>query len=304
MIDLYLITGFLGAGKTTALKNVLYLLAPRRIQLIINEFGKVGVDGALLEKSNAMLKEITDGSVFCTCRLDQFMAALSQAVTDQPDAVVVEASGLSDPTGIYRLLSETEAFSRAFRYRGSICMVDAMRLIKVFHTVRVCPKQLAVSSLILLNKTDIATPEQREEVMALLREQCPGAHIIETQYGAITAEQLALLTPLPAEGDIAHRPDITLQKAAIRISPLMTLQELRYFITQFAEDTYRVKGMLQLQDGVFLIDCVGPVLQISPCDCAPDDNNTLTALAGPRMPLRKSLLEALKWYSGKAEWMQ
>lgn len=108
----------------------------------------------------------------------------------------------------------------------------------------------------------------------------------------------------PSRRDIVHRPDITLQKAAIRISPLMTLQEMRYFITQFAEDTYRVKGILQLQEGVFLIDCVGPVLQISPCDCTPDDNNTLTALAGPRMPLRKSLIEALKWYPGKAEWMQ
>jgi G3E family GTPase len=232
------------------------------------------------------------------------MAALSQAVIDQPDAVVVEASGLSDPTGIYRLLSETEAFARAFRYRGSICLVDAARLLKVFHTVRVCPRQLAVSSLILVNKMDIATPEQREEVLALLREQCPGAHIIETQYGAITAGQLELLAPLPAEGDITHRPDITLQKAAIRISPLMTLQELRYFIAHFAEDTYRVKGILQLQEGVFLIDCVGPVLQISPCDYTPDDNNTLTALSGPRMPLRKSLIEAIKWYPGKAEWTQ
>ena len=75
-MELYLITGFLGAGKTTFLKNFARQFAGRRLRLIINEFGRVGVDGTLLRELDAALDEISNGSIFCACRLDQFEAAL------------------------------------------------------------------------------------------------------------------------------------------------------------------------------------------------------------------------------------
>ena len=71
MTELYLITGFLGAGKSTFLKNFMHLFDGRKMQLIINEFGKEGVDGALLTALGIGLEEITGGSVFCSCRLDR-----------------------------------------------------------------------------------------------------------------------------------------------------------------------------------------------------------------------------------------
>ena len=78
-MELYLITGFLGAGKTTFLKNFARQFAGRRLRLIINEFGRAGVDGTLLRELDAALDEISNGSIFCACRLDQFEAALEQA---------------------------------------------------------------------------------------------------------------------------------------------------------------------------------------------------------------------------------
>lgn len=77
-MELYLITGFLGAGKTTFLKNFARQFAGRRLRLIINEFGRAGVDGTLLRELDAALDEISNGSIFCACRLDQFEAALEQ----------------------------------------------------------------------------------------------------------------------------------------------------------------------------------------------------------------------------------
>ena len=99
-MELLLVTGFLGAGKTTFLKRLLLLWKDRRIALIVNEFGQANIDGLLLSDLGASLREVTGGSVFCACRMDQFQAALSETVLQQPDIVLVEASGLSDPTAV------------------------------------------------------------------------------------------------------------------------------------------------------------------------------------------------------------
>ena len=115
-MELYLITGFLGAGKTTFLKNFARQFAGRRLRLIINEFGRAGVDGTLLRELDAALDEISNGSIFCACRLDQFEAALEQAAADAPDVVLVEASGLADPTNVRRVLAQFPAVS----YQGSV----------------------------------------------------------------------------------------------------------------------------------------------------------------------------------------
>jgi G3E family GTPase len=99
MTRLYLITGFLGAGKTTFLKKFA-LLAGGRLSIIVNEFGRENIDERLLAKLNARLAGVAGGSIFCTCRLDQFENALLEALEGAPDAILVETSGLSDPTAI------------------------------------------------------------------------------------------------------------------------------------------------------------------------------------------------------------
>jgi len=179
-MELYLITGFLGAGKTTFLKNFARQFAGRRLRLIINEFGRAGVDGTLLRELDAALDEISNGSIFCACRLDQFEAALEQAAADAPDVVLVEASGLADPTNVRRVLAQFPAVS----YQGSVCVADAARLEKVFSTARACPRQLAVSSLVLLNKTDLATEAQCAEAKALILRANPAARIRRSSDGS------------------------------------------------------------------------------------------------------------------------
>lgn len=157
MSRLYLITGFLGAGKTTFLKNFIRLFAGRKIQLIINEFGQEGVDGVLLSSLGAYLNEISGGSVFCSCRLDQFENVLRKSADIDPEVILVEASGLSDPTGVRKLFSQTDRFPH-IEYQGAVCLVDAVRFPKLYATARTSVKQLASSDVALVNKVDRATP--------------------------------------------------------------------------------------------------------------------------------------------------
>ena len=168
MSELYLITGFLGAGKTTFLKNFIRLFAGRKIQLIVNEFGNEGVDGPLLSELGAYLSEISGGSVFCSCRIDQFEKVLRQSAGIHADVILVEASGLSDPTGVRKLFTQSDRFP-GIEYQGAVCLVDAVRFPKLYATARTCVKQLAASDAAVVNKVDRANAEQLAVTLSLIR---------------------------------------------------------------------------------------------------------------------------------------
>ena len=196
MTKLYLITGFLGAGKTSFLHHLIPLFSGQRIALIVNEFGKTGVDGTLLRDLDVSLTEINNGSIFCTCQAGQFEKALQETAALAPDQIFVEASGLSDPTSIRALLSQP-GLAQDLTYAGAICLLDAVRFHKVYKTARVCRMQLAVSDLILLNKADLATREQLDEIHAIVQVQKPGCPVYELPLAVSTPHGCKPWTSLP-----------------------------------------------------------------------------------------------------------
>ncbi len=302
MTDFYLITGFLGAGKTTLLRAILPHFRGKRMRLIINEFGKVGMDGTLLRDYGADLAEIVNGSIFCVCKLDQFERALAEAMAGEPDVILVETSGLSDPGSIRSILAEYER-AGSLRYRGAICLVDALRFPKVIDTARACKKQLAVSDVVLLNKCDLVS----EEVCAAVESRIKGlclAPVLRTTYGAISQELLERLEPLNHAIEIDQRPDLTLQKESIVLSNRCTSSQARRILAHLAEDTYRIKGFLDLADGRFLADCVGSNIQVSRYEGQLTQANQLTLLAGEGMPLRQAIRQMLAEFGDFVVWQK
>lgn len=299
MRRLYLITGFLGAGKTTFLKNFIRLFAGQKIQLIVNEFGREGVDGALLDDLGAFLSEIAGGSVFCSCRMDQFEKTLREAAPDA-DVILIEASGLSDPTGVRKLFSQTDRFPD-IDYQGAICLVDAVRFPKLYATARTCVKQLAASDVAVVNKTDCAGEAELSRTLSCIRGQRPDMPLIQTAFGAVDAsilDTLARSRSLPA-GDLPLTADLTLRRISVHIAPTITPYELQKFIEMFAENTFRVKGFLETTQGVLLADCVGNVVSLKPCSglsIPPERIGWLNVLSGAGMPVRKAVLDACRWY--------
>ena len=295
-MELFLITGFLGAGKTTLIKELIGYFSDRKLYLIINEFGREGIDGALLSELGAAVDEICNGSIFCTCRIDQFEESLEKAVQDSPDVILVEASGLSDPTNIYKILSQ-ERYS-GINYRGGICLTDATRLHKVYDTARVVKKQISISDLILLNKTDKASPERIENARSLISEANNEAAVYPTTFGHIEPEMLKDLRLLRKEASEAeNRVDLTQQKYLISVSREMNKRQIESFLSLIAEDTYRIKGILDLADGVYLVDCVGSFVKVTAYDSAMSaESNNLVVLSGKGMPTRQSIKKACEWY--------
>ena len=297
MTRLYLITGFLGAGKTTLLKNLIRQMVGQRLRVIVNEFGKEGIDGTLLRETGATVEEINNGSIFCSCRLDQFEEVLNKIVAEQPDVILVEASGLSDPTHIEKVLSQIKT-ADGIEYMGGICLVDAVNFKKVLATARVCRKQVSVSNLLLINKTDLVSGEALDKVEALVREVKPDAVIRRTAYGHIEPEWLSSLhqTAKQGTGPAYHLKDVSLQKLRIVLRDNMTMEQLEKFLAMFIEDTYRIKGFVCLEGRTALVDCVGVKLQVKPYDGLTENCNVLVAMAGGAMPMEKSVRKAAEWY--------
>ncbi|MBR0134937.1 MAG: GTP-binding protein [Clostridia bacterium] len=296
MTKLYMITGFLGSGKTTFLKKFATLFPDRRIALIINEFGKNGVDGALLAELGLKLAEIDNGSIFCSCRAEQFENAVTGLLENAaPDLIFVEASGLSDPTAV------RDIFSRPIygdmEYAGSICIVDAARFHKVYNTAKVCRMQLAVSDLVLINKTDIASREQIDGIKDIVKAQKPSRAVFETSFGEFKPEWLsALETPAgEAGGEGYHTRDIALKTLSLRTSGF-TAERMESFLKMFSEETYRVKGFFEADGKVYAADCVGPLVKVSGFDGKAPNITTLTVLYGHGLSAKKAIEKAASWF--------
>lgn len=297
--ELYLITGFLGAGKSTLLKKFIRLFAGRKVQLIINEFGRAGIDGTLLTELDVELSEITGGSVFCSCRIDQFVSAIEKFVADDTEVVLVETSGLSDPTGVRGLFGEGRQFP-AIAYKGAICLIDAVRFPKIYAKSRTATKQLASSDVLIVNKIDKATPEQLQATEELVRAQRPDLPLIETRFGQI---DMSILDQLAGQVDHAAAPmpltaDLTLRKMLLTFKPGIERQALEKCIRMFLEVTFRVKGFVQTAEGLVLVDAVGTDLVITPYAGAvrPELIGKLVILSGAKMPMASRVKEAARWY--------
>ena len=126
-IDLYLLTGFLGAGKTTFLRNILEDLSHEKVGVIMNEFGKIGIDGDIIRKDGLELTEINRGSIFCSCLKLNFAQAMIEMADRDIKYLFVESSGLADPSNIGEIMEGVESVKgKAYDYKGAICVTDAL----------------------------------------------------------------------------------------------------------------------------------------------------------------------------------
>lgn len=302
MAKLYLVTGFLGAGKTTFLKNFIRLFDGQRMHIIVNEYGKEGIDGQLLGELGTVLDEINNGSIFCSCRLDKFEEVLQKALLKNPDVIIIEASGLSNPTNVRKIMAQEEKFP-GLEYMGSICLLDARRFHKVYQTATVVKKQISISDIILINKTDLAAEEELNFVRKTIREHRPDIPIFETSFGKILDQWLEKMKKpvLSDEKPEMQTRDITLRSYILKITDTFTPYELEKFVTMFLDDTYRVKGFVHIEGNTWLLDCVGNLFKLTLYNNEVSSRNEIVILAGNGLPAAKSIKEAVKWYPDKVE---
>lgn len=298
MSRLYLITGFLGAGKTTFLMNFISNFKNQKIAFVINEFGKIGVDGSILKELKVAMEEIDNGSIFCACRIGQFEDALYRLGNEEkPDVIIVEASGLSDPTTVGNIIKQDKFCN--ISYEGAICLVDAKRFPKVVETAKVCKMQLAIADWCVINKMDLVSEEELQHVEHLIKSFRPDIPIITTSFGKVCGNWfMDRRMKNPSVGEI-HTKDITLKKLELYPQDF-SVEELQNFLHLIAEQTYRIKGFVQIEGKIYLINCVGPMVEITNWNQpVTSDLFGIQVLYGNGLQAKKAIREAMKWYPNK-----
>jgi G3E family GTPase len=159
-----ILTGFLGSGKTTLLNRILTAEHGRQIAVIVNEFGAVGIDHHLLLSSNQEVVQMNNGCICCTVRGDlvrSFFQLLDHR--EKFDTVVIETTGLAEPAPVAQSIYSDERIRSRFTLAGVVTVVDAKYIsTRLEESAEAC-EQIAFADLIVLNKTDLSTPERLDE---------------------------------------------------------------------------------------------------------------------------------------------
>jgi G3E family GTPase len=268
-IQLFLINGFLGSGKTTFLVKLLSLFPSHKCGVLMNEFGEIGIDGLLLPQKDLELVEINGGSIFCQCRHTNFIEALLKFSLAPIDILFIEASGLADPVTMDRDLQIVEnKIGDKFAYSGNICLIDSLHFLDLFPIVQTIEKQIKYASIAIINKIDLVTQNRVFEIKDKLRSINPKIKVINTIFGELSRDKI---TELYAEREYSEKDfprtcettkiafDILL-KADLELDSL----KVREYFTELAKDTRRMKGFIHLDDGQwYYLDSVNGSLSLT-----------------------------------------
>jgi G3E family GTPase len=261
LTDIYLITGFLGAGKTTLMKKLIKLFERDNTALIVNEFGQESVDGALLEKEGMVIEEIIDGSIFCVCRSDKFIETILKTRELEVDTLIIEGSGLADPFGMDEVMKIVDKLSPgSFHYTGSICVVDVNKFERIYALAPAAKQQVQGADLILLNKVDTATREQIDNLEKNIRILNDFAVIIRTSFTEIadSSHVFALQWHKSSGNGVLTRKTLGISKFVISFD-YVPVQKLTAWLSKWCGKAYRVKGFC----GKYYIQAVQEDLEVS-----------------------------------------
>ena len=277
-IHLYLVTGFLGSGKTTFLTNLIGSIksSPKelkeeknsihKIGIIENEFGEVGFDGTLLKDDEIQISEIDNGSIFCSCRHDSFIEALQKLAEYDLDIVFIESSGISDPAPIKDDLSIVNSkFGPESKYlfRGCIAIIDGDTFLEAIEVFESITRQIKHSHIVLINKVDCISEEKIKKIEQKIKDikEVHPPVIETTQFGKIKFDklnQLLLKSKSPEAEPSLNTPLNQPQSFTLISKEDLDKDDLEHFLLHFADKTFRIKGFCNFRDeGMMFVDGVG-----------------------------------------------
>lgn len=185
------LTGFLGAGKTTLLNRILTEPHGKKYAVIVNEFGEIGIDNDLVVDSDEEVFEMNNGCICCTVRGDliRIIGNLMKR-RDRFDAIIIETTGLADPAPVAQTFFVDEDVVKRARLDAVVTVVDARHVKDRLKDTKEAKEQIAFADIILLNKTDLVSAAEANDVETLLRRLNPFATIHRTERSAIALDKI------------------------------------------------------------------------------------------------------------------
>jgi G3E family GTPase len=256
-VPLTILTGFLGAGKTTLLNRILTGNHGLRVGVLVNDFGSINIDAELVVGVDSNMISLANGCVCCQIRDDLIKSVAALLARPEPiEYIVLEASGVADPAGIFVTFNDPELRDR-IRLDSVICVVDAEQ---VFAHPEYPPlmdlklRQVGFADMLILNKVSLAGPEQVEKVRAWLDDHFNRLRIVETNYCEVPYEILlgvGRFDPARAGLDphaVEHDHSKVFSTWSYETDQPLALEALRETMRKLPGTVYRAKGVIYTTD--------------------------------------------------------
>lgn len=193
-----LLTGFLGAGKTTLLNRILQEEHGEKIAVIVNEFGQVGIDGDLIIARDESMVELSNGCLCCTVRVDliETLTKLAKAKLGLEgekkdfDRVVIETTGLADPLPLIQTFLLDEIVATCYELDAIVTVVDGKHIEKQLGYLPLSAEQIALADLIILNKLDLLSVEEKKRVRERILQLNSRAPLLEAIQSEVSITDL------------------------------------------------------------------------------------------------------------------
>ncbi len=288
-LPVILITGFLGAGKTTFLNELLAYLDSlnKSVALLINEFGRANIDRDLVDPDAGTIFEVNQGSIFCVCTRDQFIKALDDITNCSPafDVAVIESTGIANTRDIGEYLSMPPLAGR-IDIKQNFCLVDAANFHKVYETLPAVRTQVEEASVCVINKTDLAEPEYISTLGEKLVSLNKDAKIVRATYGRIDFESILDLTgSWSSRTQIDTSPPEGISSVTMNADGLFSKEKIGNMLIKHSVILLRAKGFIKTREGWLFVESVGGRYFTKPADSAPKNESQLV-LIGYRLDIK------------------
>ncbi len=192
MTKVDIISGFLGAGKTTLIKKLLEeALSDEQVVLVENEYGEIGIDGGFLKDAGIEIKELNSGCICCTL-VGDFSRSLEEIITTyHPDRILIEPSGVGKLSDVMSSVKGMEEDHPDVKQNGLVTVVNALKATKQAKAFgEFFNNQIENATTVVLSRTQSTTPEQLDACVKMIRDLNPKAVVITTPWDEITGQQI------------------------------------------------------------------------------------------------------------------
>ncbi len=261
-IPVTILTGFLGSGKTTLLNRLLTENHGKKIAVIENEYGEIGIDHDLVISSDEELFEMNNGCICCSVRGDllRILGKLLRRKTPL-DTVLIETTGLADPGPVIQTFYADEELQTSFSIDSLVTMVDTKHVLQHLDTDEECRKQIGFADIVLLNKIDLIVPAELDDLEKRLRGINGFARYYRTKDAAIDPAQIFGVGAFDLNrkfdfdpkvlDETAHVHNDSVSSVGLQLDKALDIHKIDKWMGQLLKekgaDIYRMKGILNIE---------------------------------------------------------